>query len=349
MNRNCPPNLLQDRRCRIQDKMIDTQNLPRVLAPYRQSNHPRALFELAITLLPLIGLWILMWLSLDVGYWLTLLLAIPAAGLVLRLFMIQHDCGHGTFFGHKLANDWLGRVLGIVTLTPYDYWKRNHAIHHATSGNLDRRGIGDIETLTVEEYKARGPVGRFFYRCYRNAFVMFGIGPAYLFLLQHRLPFFQMRDGWRPWLSTMATNAGIGLFVVGMILLVGPWAFISIHLPIILAAASMGVWLFYVQHQFENVDWKRNRDWSHSDAALAGSSYYDLPLVLRWFTANIGVHHVHHLSSRIPFYRLQHVLRDYPELKKVHRLTILESLRSVHLSLWCESSGRLISFKDGIS
>ena len=329
--------------------MIDPQTLPRVLVPYRQPNQPRALFELGITLLPLAGLWVLMWWSLDVGYWLTLLLAIPAAGLVLRLFMIQHDCGHGTFFGHRMANDWLGRLLGVLTLTPYDYWKRNHAIHHATSGNLDRRGIGDIETLTVAEYRARSPIGRLFYRCYRNAFVMFGIGPAYLFLLQHRLPFYQMRAGWRPWLSTMATNAGIVLFVAAMIWLVGPRQFVSIHLPIILAAASMGVWLFYVQHQFENVDWKRNGDWSHSDAALAGSSYYDLPAVLRWFTANIGVHHVHHLSSRIPFYRLQHVLRDYPELKKVHRLTIRQSLRSVRLSLWCESRGKLISFKESVS
>jgi omega-6 fatty acid desaturase (delta-12 desaturase) len=329
--------------------MIDPQTLPRILVPYRQAKHSRALFELAVTLVPLAGLWVLMWLSLDVGYWLTLLLAIPAAGLVLRLFMIQHDCGHGTFFGHRLANDWLGRVLGVLTLTPYDYWKRNHAVHHATSGNLDRRGIGDIETLTVAEYQARGPIGRLFYRCYRNAFVMFGIGPAYLFLLQHRLPFYQMRAGWRPWLSTMATNAGIALFIVAMIWLVGPRTFVSIHLPIILAAASMGVWLFYIQHQFENVDWKRNGDWSHSDAALAGSSYYDLPGVLRWFTANIGVHHVHHLSSRIPFYRLQHVLRDHPELKKVHRLTIRESLRSVRLSLWCENRGRLVSFKESLS
>ena len=326
--------------------MIDLPTLSRGLTRYRQPNQYRALFELAVTLLPLIGLWLAMWWSLDIGYWLTLLLAIPAAGLVVRLFMIQHDCGHGTFFGHRLANDWLGRALGIVTFTPYDYWKRNHAIHHATSGNLDRRGIGDIETLTVAEYQARSPLGRAFYRCYRNAFMMFGIGPAYLFLLQHRLPFNQMREGWRPWLSTMATNAGIALFVVAMAWWIGPVAFVSIHLPIILVASSMGVWLFYVQHQFENVDWRRNGEWSHPDAALAGSSYYDLPPVLRWFTANIGVHHVHHLSSRIPFYRLQHVLRDHPELKVVHRLTLRESLRGVKLSLWCESRGKLISFKE---
>ena len=327
-------------------KMIDLKTLSRALAGYRQPNPSRALFELAVTLVPLVALWALMWLSLDVGYWLTLLLAIPAGGLVVRLFMIQHDCGHGTFFGHSRANDWLGRVLGVFTLTPYDYWKRNHAIHHATSGNLDRRGIGDIETLTVAEYQARSRMGRFLYRRYRSAIVMFGFGPAYLFLLQHRLPFYQMRAGWRPWLSAMATNAGIALFAALMIWLVGFGPFLAIHLPIMLIAASIGVWLFYVQHQFENVDWKRNGDWSHSRAALAGSSYYDLPGVLRWFTANIGIHHVHHLSSRIPFYRLQHVLRDHPELKTVHRLTIRESLRSVGLALWCESRRKLISFQE---
>jgi omega-6 fatty acid desaturase (delta-12 desaturase) len=328
--------------------MIDSKTLSNALAQYRQSNRYRALFELAVTFLPLAGLWVLMWWSLDVGYWLTLLLAIPAAGLTVRLFMIQHDCGHGTFFGHRLANDWLGRVLGVLTLTPYDYWKRNHAIHHATSGNLDRRGIGDIEILTVTEYQARSPLGRILYRCYRNVFVMFGIGPAYLFLLQHRLPFYQMRAGWRPWLSTMATNAGIALFVVLMIWLVGLRPFLAIHMPIMVGAASIGVWLFYVQHQFENVDWRRTGEWSHAGAAMSGSSYYDLPAVLRWFTANIGIHHVHHFSSRIPFYRLHHVLRDHPELKKVHRLTLRQSLRSIGLSLWCERREKLISFKESM-
>ena len=328
--------------------MIDPKSLSRALAQYRQPNRSRALFELAVTFLPLAGLWVLMWLSLDVGYWLTLLLAVPAAGFLVRLFMIQHDCGHGTFFGHRLANDWLGRLLGVLTLTPYDYWKRNHAVHHATSGNLDRRGIGDIETLTVAEYQALPRMGRVFYRCYRNAFVMFGIGPAYLFLLQHRLPFYQMRAGWRPCVLTMVSNAGIILFVMLMIWLVGVRPFLAIHLPIVTAAASIGVWLFYIQHQFESVEWRRDGDWSHADAALSGSSYYDLPAVLRWFTANIGIHHVHHCSSRIPFYRLHHVLRDHPELKKIHRLTFRQSLRSIRLSLWCERRGKLISFKESM-
>jgi len=327
--------------------MTDPQTLFRALLGYREPNQRRSVFELAVTASALVLLWALMWFSLAIGYWLTLLLAVPAAGLLMRLFMIQHDCGHGSFFRHRLVNDWVGRVLGVLTFTPYDYWKRNHAMHHATSSNLDRRGIGDIETLTVAEYCALPRYRRMFYRIYRNALVMFGIGAAYLFLFQHRLPFNQMRDGWRPWVSSMATNAGIGLTVAGMIWWVGIGPFVMVHLPIMLLAASMGVWLFYVQHQFEDVVWMRDDKWVLQDAALQGSSYYVLPGVLRWFTANIGIHHVHHLNSRIPFYRLPQVLRDHPELTQVEgRLTFLQSLRSVRLALWCETSKKLISFRE---
>ena len=327
-------------------KMIDLQSLSRALLSYREPDHRRALFEVGITVVPLVALWVLMWLSLDVGYWLTLLLAVPAAGFMVRLFMIQHDCGHGAFFRYRAANNWLGRVLGVLTLTPYDYWKRNHAIHHATSSNLDRRGIGDIATLTVSEYRRKSRLGRIAYRCYRSALVMFAIGPAYMFLLQQRFPFYQVGNGWRPWVSTMATNAAIALVVTVMMWLVGVGPFLMVHLPILLLAASMGVWLFYVQHQFEDVEWARGGDWMHSRTALTGSSYYDLPAVLRWFTANIGIHHVHHLNSRIPYYRLPQVLRDHPELKAVGRLTLWQSLRSVRLALWCESRRKLVSFAD---
>jgi len=326
--------------------MTDPKTLFLALLRYREPDQPRALLELGITLSALISLWVLMWLSLDVGYWLTLLLAIPAAGFLVRLFLIQHDCGHGAFFSGHALNDWVGRALGVLTFTPYDYWKRNHAVHHATSSNLDRRGIGDIETLTVEEYRARSWAGRISYRLNRNAIVMFAIGAPYVFLLKQRLPFYQMRAGWRPWVSTMATNAGIAGGVALMIWLVGAGPFLLVHGPIMLLAAAMGVWLFYVQHQFEDVVWMRNDSWALQDAALAGSSYYDLPGVLRWFTANIGIHHVHHLNSRIPFYRLQQVLRDHPELKQVGRLTLKDSLRSVRLTLWCEDRQKLVSFSD---
>src|SRR3954471_2171087 len=191
--------------------MLNTLDLKRALLRYSEPSVRRSLFELAVTVIPLALLWVLMWLSLDVGYWLTLLLAVPAAGFAVRLFVIQHDCGHGGFFPARSVNDWVGRVLGVFTLTPYDYWKRNHAIHHATSSNLDRRGIGDIDILTVEEYRGRGFWGRMLYRGYRSAPVMFVFGPAYMFFVQHRLPFHQWRDGWRPWISTMATNAAIAV------------------------------------------------------------------------------------------------------------------------------------------
>jgi omega-6 fatty acid desaturase (delta-12 desaturase) len=326
----------------------DARGLMQDLARYREPSGTRALFELLLTGVLLISSWALMWLSLSVGYWLTLLLAIPTAGFLVRLFMIQHDCGHGAFFRSRLANDWIGRVLGLFTFTPYDYWKRNHTIHHATSGNLDRRGTGDILTLTVGEYLERSRLGRFAYRCYRNPIVLFGIGPAYLFFLQHRLPLDQMRGGWRPWTSAIATNAGIAALAALMIWLIGLGPFVAVHVPIMLLAASIGVWLFYVQHQFEDVMWARGEAWALPDAALLGSSHYALPAVFRWFTANIGVHHVHHLSSRIPFYRLGQVMRDHPHLQSIGRVTLGESLRSVRLTLWDEARQKLVSFREAV-
>lgn len=324
----------------------DARVLVRELVVYREPNAGRALFELSITAAALILSWVLMWLSLRIGYWLTLVLAIPTAGFLVRLFMIQHDCGHGSFFRRRLTNDWIGRAIGVLTFTPYDYWKRNHAVHHATSGNLDRRGTGDILTLTVGEYLAKSWLGRLGYRIYRNPVVMFGIGPAYLFFLQHRLPFSQMRSGWRPWVSAMATNAGIVLSAGLAMWFVGVGPFLAVHLPVVALAASIGVWLFYIQHQFEFVVWSREGRWAHSEAALLGSSHYDLPLVLRWFTANIGIHHVHHLNSRIPYYRLGQVMRDHPDLKRMGRLTLGQSLRSIHLCLWDEARQKLISFRE---
>ena len=324
---------------------IDPKNLAQFVAQYREPSPARSLFELAITVGALVILWAAMWASLPVGYWLTFLLAIPAAGFLLRIFMIQHDCGHGAFFRRRTTNDWVGRVLGIMTFTPYDVWRNAHARHHATTGNLDRRGVGDIDTLTVNEYRARSWLGRAAYWLYRHPGVMFGIGPAYLFLLQHRVPLGMMREGWRPWFSSLATNAAIALAVAGMMVLVGPWHFLIIHGPIVIMAASIGVWLFYVQHQFEHTSWAHNEDWSLPEAALYGSSYYELPPVLQWFTANIGLHHIHHLCSRIPYYRLPQVMRDRPNLAAVGRVTVRQSLGNIHLTLWDETRNRLISFR----
>jgi omega-6 fatty acid desaturase (delta-12 desaturase) len=313
---------------------------------YRELNSARSIFETLITAVPFFLLWVLMWAALDARYWIGLLLAVPASGFLVRLFMIQHDCGHGSFYRHRLANDWVGRVIGVLTLTPYDFWRRTHALHHASSGNLDRRGIGDIDTLTVREFKALSRGRRLLYRLYRHPIVMFGIGPAYLFILRHRLPMGLMRSGWQPWVSAMATNAAIVVLIAPMMWLVGVGPFLLVQVPITLLAASIGVWLFYVQHQFEDTFWAHEEGWDFHEAGLHGSSHYDLPIVLRWFTANIGVHHVHHLCSRIPYYRLHQVLRDHPQLSAVGRLTLFQSLRCVHKVLWDEDRHKLVSFRE---
>jgi acyl-lipid omega-6 desaturase (Delta-12 desaturase) len=317
-----------------------------ILAQYREPNHARSIFELFITALPLAALWALAWAALSVSYLLTLLIAIPAAGFLVRLFMIQHDCGHGAFFNRRAANDWVGRVLGVLTLTPYDVWRKSHATHHATSGNLDKRGIGDIATLTVREYRALPMWRRMLYRLYRHPMVMFGLGPSYLFFWRNRFPSGMMKaDRW-DWLSAMGTNAAMAAGSAGVIFLIGFGPFLMVHVPIVIFASSIGVWLFYVQHQFEDTFWAAEPTWQFHDAALMGSSHYDLPLILRWFTANIGIHHVHHLYSRIPYYRLGRVLRDHPELADVHRMTLLESLSYVNLTLWDEKAKRLVSFRE---
>jgi acyl-lipid omega-6 desaturase (Delta-12 desaturase) len=318
----------------------------RKLAAYRQPKLSRSLLELAITAGSLAVIWVLAWMALKVGWWwLALPLVLPAAGFLVRLFMIQHDCGHGSFFENRAANDWVGRAIGVLTLTPYDYWRRTHAMHHAASGNLDRRGLGAIETLTVAEYQALKPSQQLGYRLYRNPFVMFGLGPAFVFFIMQRLPLGLMRE-WRAWASTLANSAGIVVGLGVLIWLVGAGPVLVINITTMLVAATIGVWLFFVQHQFDGVAWSRNGEWKRHDSALSGSSHYDLPPVLRWFTANIGVHHVHHLSSRIPCYRLTEVLRDHPELNDVSRLGLKESFRCARLALWDESAGRMVSFKE---
>jgi omega-6 fatty acid desaturase (delta-12 desaturase) len=317
-----------------------------LLAPYRQPNHWRSVFEIVVTVVPFVALWALTAVAVVHGHWWGLVLTIPAAGLLVRLFILQHDCGHGTLFARRGVNDWIGRVIGVFTLTPYDYWRRTHAIHHASAGNLDKRGVGDVDTLTVREYRALSWFGRARYRLYRHPVVMFGLGPAWLFLCQYRLPIGLMRAGAQPWISTIATNLGIAVPVIAMIWLIGLAPFLLVQVPITLMAATAGVWLFYVQHQFEETHWSEQGDWSFQHAALHGSSHYDLPAPLRWITGNIGIHHIHHLSATIPFYRLPEVLRDHPDLRDVSRITLLESLKCVRLVLWDESARRLVSFRD---
>lgn len=317
-----------------------------VLAAYREPSVVRSLWEIVITAVPFAALWALAALAAVNGYWIGLLLTIPAAAFLVRLFVLQHDCGHGSLFARRGANDWTGRIIGVLTLTPYDYWRRTHAVHHASAGNLDQRGIGDIETLTVSEYRARPWLGRIRYRLYRNPAVMFGLGPAWLFICQYRIPFGLMRAGAQPWISTFATNISVTVLAVGLLSSIGIGPFFMVQIPVTLIAATTGVWLFYVQHQFEETHWSKKQDWDFQHAALHGSSHYELPLVLRWFTGNIGIHHVHHLSSKVPFYRLPQILRDHPELREIGRITLIDSLRCVKLVLWDEQASRLVSFRD---
>jgi omega-6 fatty acid desaturase (delta-12 desaturase) len=318
----------------------------RILAQYREPNEWRSVFELAVTFVPFALLWAAAVWALSVSTWLTLAFSILSAAFLVRLFLIQHDCGHSALFRKKAVNDWVGRVLGIFTLTPYDVWRRGHAIHHASSGNLDQRGVGDIHTKTVREYQALPLRDRIVYRLYRHPIALFVVFPTYVFLLQNRLPVGFMGDGWKYWASAMGTNAATAVLAGGLIYFIGLVPFLLIYLPVSLMAAAIGMWLFYVQHQFEETYWDREEDWKRHDAALYGSSHYCLPGVLPWLTANIGVHHVHHLYSRIPFYRLQQVLRDYPALADVRRLTLRDSFACVKLQLWDENRRKLVTYAE---
>lgn len=318
----------------------------KILAKYRQPDVGRSVYELAITGVPFLLLWFGTWFAVHFEFWPGLVLLVPAAAFLLRLFMLQHDCGHGSLFGRRRWDDWTGRVLGVLTLTPYDYWRRAHAEHHASAGNLDGRGVGDITTLTVREYHSLPTRGKVAYRLYRHPAVMFGLGPAFLFLFKQRLPFGLMRSGALPWVSTLATNAAVAALAVVLIWAVGLVPFLLVHLPIVLIASTAGVWLFYVQHQFEDTHWSRPPEWNFPYAAMHGASHYDLPAPLRWITGNIGMHHIHHLSSKVPFYRLPEILRDYPELANVGRITLRDSLACVKLVLWDEKTQRLISLKE---
>lgn len=304
------------------------------------------MWELSATLVPLVAVIVLMLVAVDQGYIAALALSPLAGLLLLRTFIIQHDCGHGAFFRKRMGNDWTGRALGVLTFTPYDCWSRSHTLHHANTGNLDGRGFGDVDTLTVEEFRALSPVKRLFYRAYRHPVVLLGIGPAYLFLVRHRLPIGLMTAGSKYWVSAIATNIATAVVLGGLIVLFGLVTTILVVIPTLLFAASTGVWLFYIQHQFENAHWDRRKDWSFHEAALRGSSYLDLAQPLRWFTGNIGIHHVHHLMSRIPFYRLPDVLRAVPELRQVNRFTVPQTLRPLLLALWDENERKLVTFRE---
>jgi len=325
---------------------INGKKWVQILAFYREPKPWRSVFELAVTLIPFVFLWVLAWMSLSVSYWLSFVIAALNGAFLVRIFIIQHDCGHASYFKNRLISDWTGRALGVLTLTPYDVWRRTHSIHHAHTGDLDHRGIGDVLTLTVEEYRARTPMGRLLYRLYRHPLVLFVLGPSYLFILQNRLPLGLMNQGWRYWTSAMGTNAMIGIGLGLIIYFGGLMPVLLIYLPTSIIAATIGVWLFYVQHQFEETHWQKGQDWQLHDAALAGSSHYKLPAVLQWMTGNIGVHHVHHLYSRIPFYRLTEVLKNHAELAEAQTLTLRDSIKCAGLQLWDEHRRKLTSIRE---
>ena len=314
------------------------------LSKYREPSQWRSTFELGITVGPFVALWAVAWWSMSISPWLALTIAVGNAAFLLRLFCIQHDCGHGSFFKSRTASDWVGRVLGVLTLTPYDVWRRSHSIHHSSSGNLGKRGIGDIHTMTVAEYKASSWMQRFQYRLYRNPIILFGLGPGYIFFLQNRLPVGLMESA-KYWISAMATNAAILVALTVIWYFGGLMPILLIFLPTTLLAATAGMWLFYVQHQFEDANWSEEEEWEMHEAALHGSSHYVMPRPLQWVSANIGIHHVHHLYSRIPFYRLPEVLRDHADLANTNRLTIRESIACARLHLWDDDSKQLLSFK----
>jgi len=315
-----------------------------VIKRYHAPKTRTSLWQIANSFIPFFAVWYLMVLSLDVSYLLTLALSLVAAGLMARIFIIQHDCGHGSFFGSQKANDITGMFASVLTLTPYHYWRKSHAIHHAGAGKLEKRGIGDIYTMTVEEFMTLTAWGRFRYRMYRNPVVLFVFVPTFLFAILYRFPISKLNAMRKVEASVYLTNLAIAGAAVGLIALVGWRTFLAVQLPITVVTSTIGMWLFYVQHQFEDTYWTTDEHWDFSRAALQGSSFYRLPRVLQWFTGNIGFHHVHHLSPKIPNYLLEKCHEEVPEMKEVTVLTLKTSFRSILLTLWDEQQRKLISF-----
>ncbi len=313
-----------------------------VVARYEAPRLTRSLWQITNTVLPYLALLYVMYRTLDISYWITLALAVPAAGFLTRSFIIAHDCGHGSFFRSRKVNRVLGFFTALLTFLPSYYWSHEHAKHHAHAGDLDHRGDGDIWMLTVQEYLALPRWQRIWYRVYRNPLFLFGLAPLYLFFFHYR--FWRPGDSVRARWSTVRTNVALVAIVTAASLTIGLRAYLMIQLPIILIAGSVGIWLFYVQHQFESTYWARHGEWSYVREALEGASFYELPRVLQWFTGNIGFHHVHHLSPRIPNYNLQECHESHPMFRSVKRVTLWSSLKALGYRLWDEDRSRLVGF-----
>ncbi|MFB5189333.1 fatty acid desaturase [Alicyclobacillus fastidiosus] len=314
------------------------------IAPFEKSNNWKSLWQLTNTVVPFLGIWCLAYMSLSVSVWITLAITLIASGFFLRIFIIFHDCCHHSFFKSRKANELVGIVTGILTFFPYHQWKYEHSVHHATSSNLTKRGTGDMWTLTVSEYQNLSAIRRMRYRLYRNPFVMFGLGPLQLFLIEYR--FNRKGAGRKERLNTYLTNLVLAATTAILCLTLGWRGVLLVEGPILYISGVVGIWLFYVQHQFEDTYFEEADKWDYVSAALQGSSYYKLPKLLQWVTGNIGFHHIHHLGPRVPNYNLQRVHDSYPALQNVPSVGVFSSLRSLRYRLWDEGNKKFVRFRD---
>lgn len=320
-----------------------TNGWRQAIAPFERPSVARSVWQLVNTVVPFFLAWYLAYLSLSISYLLTLVLSVVTAGFMVRIFILFHDCCHGSFFPNRTANDIVGTLTGILTFSPYRQWRYSHNVHHATSGNLDKHGLGDIWTVTVEEYLAFPPLKRLGYRLYRNPIIMFGIGPAFIFLIQYR---FNRRDaGMKERLNTYIINVGIVASIAALCWAIGWQAFLLVQVPVFFIAGAAGVWLFYVQHQFEGAYFENQENWDYVEAALQGSSFYKLPKVLQWFTGSIGYHHIHHLSPRVPNYLLETAHEKNAMFQGIEPVTLWTSLRSLGFRIWDEDRKKLVGFR----
>jgi omega-6 fatty acid desaturase (delta-12 desaturase) len=324
----------------------DWSNWVKIMRLYNRPNNFKSIVQILNSVIPYIGLWVLMYYSLAISYWLTFALSILAAGFLIRIFIIFHDCGHGSFFKSVRINKYVGIIAGLLVFTPYHKWHYQHKVHHQTVGNLDKRGVGYVMTLTVAEYKNRTPAQQLAYRLYRNPFVLFLIAPFVLFTILHRFPNKDLSKKIN--LYTHITTLALIVIITLISLWIGFKTFLLIQVPIIYFAAVFGVWLFYLQHQYKEVVWVREEDWDYQTIAMEGSSYIKFPRILQWFSGNIGIHHIHHLNPKIPNYNLEKCMEDNPIFQK-KPMHFLDSLKAIHFHLWDEKKHQLVSFKEALN
>ncbi len=326
----------------INNNQINDRSWEKIIMRYNKPDLRKSIWQIINSVIPYIFLWYLMYRSLQYPYWVTLILSVIAAGFLIRIFIIFHDCGHGSFFSSKKANEVVGKIMGILSFTPYYKWHHQHWIHHATAGNLDKRGVGDVWTMTVDEYLNSSKSQRFYYRVFRNPFVMFTLGPLLVIFGQNRLTNKRMTHQEK--FNIYFTNIVVLFMALAISLLIGFKAFLLIQLPVIIISHSIGIWLFYIQHQFDDSSWERDIKWDYKTAAMENCSYLKLPPILQWFSGNIGFHHVHHLSSRIPNYNLERCHKENEFFSKIKPIVLFKTFKALKLSLWDESKHTMISF-----